>query len=58
MLRWGVYILGALILIGGLATCAVYRRDIRAAQAQLRMACRVISTPCGPIEYQDIHAPP
>ncbi len=53
MLRWVLSILGALALIAAIVTYVVYHRDIGAARAQLRTGSRIISTPCGPIEYSD-----
>lgn len=53
MFRSILYICGAFILIGGTVTYAVFRRDIRAARAQVTTGSHLISTACGPIEFAE-----
>lgn len=56
MFRSIVSATGALILLSAIFTYVVYHRDISAARERLSSGSKVISTPCGPIEYADVGA--
>lgn len=53
ILRWGVAILGAILIGGGLLIYVAYQRDLEAARARVAAGSRVITTGSGTIEYAE-----
>jgi 2-hydroxy-6-oxonona-2,4-dienedioate hydrolase len=53
MIRRVLVVVIAIAAVLGLALATSYRRDIRSARARVASGSKLISTPCGPIEYAD-----